>query len=367
MRETIEIDGVYVKRLYEGLFKADMIPQLYEKIYDFLGSDGVRKQIKTILESEEIWIKPNLGNARPPETGCISHPITVKALVDCLIDVFNFKKPIRICETITYHKGSGITEILAKLPPKERVEIENKLKSKDPSQDIHDFGFELLLELSGIQKLVKDCQNKGLDVDILNLSKEPVMTVEERKELIDKIEQLLGKELIPLENIRKKLRENIPRVLKEKKIGLISLAVPKTHDDPGEYITAAMKNIALGMHPKYKAFMHKDIAKATVYHYLLWKKGCEDRVFGIVSGPYGMDGEGPIFGRAADFPYIIAGSDLLKVDCATAVLMFGKIDLINKLNLFKYAQNKVGQIPSVKELEKLVPYALTYQPYPYKR
>jgi len=193
------------------------------------------------------------------------------------------------------------------------------------------------------------------------------MTVEEKKQLADRLEQFLGRELIPIEGIRNKLLDNIPRVLKEKRIGLISLAVPKTHDDSEAFITATMKNVALGLHPRYKAFMHKDIAKAIVYHYLLWKMGCENRVFGIVSGPYGMDGEGPIFGRAVDFPYVVAGSDFLKVDCATLVLMFSKTDIINQLNLFQYANLKVGQTPHLRELEKLVPYALNYQPYPYEK
>lgn len=365
--ETLEIDGVYIKRLYEECFEDHLLPQVYERICDLLSSEKIRKQMQPLLESDEIWIKPNLSNARPPETGCVTHPISVKALVDCLFNVFNFRKPVRIVETKTYHKGVGITEVLVKLPPKERAAIEEKLKSKDPSQDMHDFGFDLLLELSRIKTLVKDYQNQGLDLDILNVSKEPVMTVEERKELVDRLEQLLGKELIPVKKIRNRLIDNIPRVLKEKRIGLISLAVPKTHDDPEAYITATMKNIALGLHPKYKAFMHKDIAKAIVYHYLLWKMGCENRVFGIVSGPYGMDSEGPIFGRAVDFPYLVAGSDFLKVDCATFVLMFGETDLISRLNLFKYANHKVGQIPPLGELENLVPHALNYQPYPYEK
>jgi len=367
MMEDLEIDGVYVRKIYEGSFEDRLLPQVYERIYDLLGSEKIRKQMQPLLESDEIWIKPNLSNARPPETGCITHPTSVKAVVDFLFKVFNFKKPIRIVETKTYHKGPGITEVLVKLPPKERAAIEKKLKSKDPNQDPHDFGFDLLLELSRIKTLVKDYQNQGLDLDILNLSKEPVMTVEERKELVDRLEQFLGKELIPNEKIRNKLLNNIPRVLKEKKIGLISLAVPKTHDDQEAFITATMKNIALGLHPKYKAFMHKDIAKAIVYHCLLWKMGCENRVFGIVSGPYGMDFEGPIFGRAVDFPYVVAGFDFLKVDCATIILMFGKTDLINQLNLFKNANHKVGQAPPLKELEKLIPYALNYQPYPYEK
>lgn len=367
MMEAVEIDGVYVKRLFEGHFEDRLLPQVHERIYDILRGERIRKEMQPLFESDEIWIKPNLSNARPPETGCVTHPISVKSLLDCLFNVFNFKKPIRIVETKTYHKGPGITEVLVKLPSKERAAIEERLKSRNPNQDMHDFGFDLLLELSRIKTLVRDYQNQDLDVNILNLSKEPVMTVEERKELVDRLEQFLGKELIPMEDIRKRLLNNIPRVLKEKKIGLISLAVPKTHDNPEAFITATMKNIALGLHPKYKAFMHKDIARAIVYYYMLWKMGCENRVFGIVSGPYGMDCEGPIFGRAVDFPYVVAGSDFLKVDCATFVLMFGKTDIINQLNLFQYANHKVGQIPSLRKLEKLIPYALNYQPYPYEK
>lgn len=367
MRDTFEIDDVYVKKLYEGPFKEKMLPQVYKTIYDFLCSDEVRKQINSIVKSDEVWIKPNLGNARPPETGCISHPVTVKALMDSLLNFYNFKNPIKLVETITYHKGPGIPEILARIPQDERVKIEDKLKHKDPSQDIHDFCFNLLLELSGIKKLVEDYQGKGLSVEVLNLSKEPVMGLEERKEIIYKLERLLGEETIPINKVRRKILDNIPRVLREKRIGLISLAIPKTHDEPEVWATATMKNIGVGLVGGYqhKGFMHKDLSKAIVYNYALWKIGCENRVFGIASGPYGMEGEGPIFGRAADFPYIIAGSDLLKIDCVTTVLMFGKIDLVNRLKPFKYAHNRVGLVPSARDLEKLVPYALNYESHPY--
>jgi len=367
LMDMLEVDGVYVRKLYDGRFEESMTSQVYERTYSFLCDDRAQEQMRSILGSDEVWIKPNLGNARPPETGCITHPVTIKACIDCLSDFSGFRKPIKIVETKTYHKGEGISEIVSRVPPSERAFLKKKLEGRDPSQDIHDFGFNLMLELSGINKLAEDYRDGGLDIGILNLSKEPVMRPEEGEKLGYELEQLLGKEVVPTGEIRKRLLANVPRVLAgRKKIGLVSLAVPKTHDELEVQITATMKNIALGLFPEYKAFMHKDLAKAVVYHFALWKRCLGDRVFGIVSGPYGMDGAGPIFGRVADFPYIVAGSDLLKVDCATTVLMFGDLDLLSKLKPFKHAQDKVGHIPHASELKRLLPHALHYEPYPYE-
>nr|MDO8133630.1 DUF362 domain-containing protein [Candidatus Njordarchaeum guaymaensis] len=364
-KKTLEVDGVYIAKLYEGHFESDLIPQVYDRIYNFLRNAPIRRQMKPIIGSSEIWIKPNLTNARPPETGCITHPVAVKALLDYLVNFLKVKKPVRIVETITYHKGAGMSEVLPKLPTKERVAIEEKIKRKDPSQDMHDFGFNLLMELGGIDELVKEYGDKGFDVDILNLSKEPVMALEERVEITRKVEQLLGEEIMPSDKIKDKILENIPRVLKEKSVGLISLTLPKTHDEPQAWMTGAMKNIALGLYPKYKAFMHKELAKAMIYYYAFWKIALRDNIFGIVSGPLGQDCEGPIFGRTVDFPYIAAGSDLLKLDSALVVLVSGKPNLVNELNVFRYGQNKVGELVSGREFRKILPYALNYEPYPY--
>ena len=128
-----------------------------------------------------------------------------------------------------------------------------------------------------------------------------------------------------------------------------------------------MKNVALGLFPLYKAFMHKDLAKAIIYNYALWKTICEESVFGIISGPYGQDSEGPIFGRTVDLPYIIAGPDLLEVDCIATILAFGRKNLVSEVEPFKIGNGKVGQIPSNDELEKLIQYNLGWEPYPYEK
>ncbi len=366
MNETLNFDDVFVRRLYLGQFKVSMTSQIQREIHECLRSEAIREQMKRVMGSDEIWIKPNLSNARPPETGCITHPAAVRAIIDYLLDLVK-GKPIRIVETQTYHKGKGMNEILPKLTLNERAAIENKLQSKSPDQDMHDFGFNLLLELGGLKDLVKDYKEKSKDVDVLNVSKQPVMSPDESKKFSKRVDELLGEERMPKDEIKKKLVENIPSILGGKrKIGLISLALPKTHDDPEAYITAAMKNISLGLFLKYKAFMHKDFAKAMLYNYTIWKVGLEDRIFGIVAGPYGQDREGPIFGRVVDFPYIVAGSDLLKVDAVTAVLFLGKVDQISQLNTFKLASNVLGNLPPVATLKEILPYSLHYEPYPYK-
>jgi hypothetical protein len=366
MQETLNFDDVFVRRLYDGHFNASMTPQVYSEIQEFLVSKGVPEQMQHVLEADEIWIKPNLSNARPPETGCITHPVAVKAIIDHLLDVIE-GKPIRIVETKTFHKGKGMPEILAKLPPEERAAIEDKLNNKDPDQDMHDFGFDLLLELGGLKDLVEGYKENGMDVDVLNVSKEPIMSPRESEIFAGRVDELLGEERMPRDKIKKKLVDNIPSLLGgERKIGLISLALPKTHDDPEAYLTATMKNIGLGLHLQYKSFMHKDFAKAMLYNFAIWKVGLADRIFGMVSGPYGQDREGPIFGRAVDFPYVVAGSDLLKVDAVTAVLMLGKVDLISQLNSFRLASGPLGEVPPDDTLEEILPYSLNYEPYPYK-
>jgi uncharacterized protein (DUF362 family) len=366
LQEKLEIDGVYLGKLYKAHFKAEMLPQIEKSIYDFLCGDGVTEQIRHVTEPAEVWIKPNLTNPRPPETGCITHPVVVKATLDYLLGYLKIKKPIKIVETITYHKGAGMHEILAKLPEKERTSIEEKIRRKRPEQDMHDFGFELLLELSGLGDLVKSYQAKGKNVEILNLSKEPTMTPEERADITRRVEELLGQELMPADSIRKKILGKLPRVIKDGGVGLISLTLPKTHDEPQAWMTGTIKNIALGLYPQYKAFMHKDLAKAMLYHYAFWKMGLKDNVFGMFSGPFGQDGEGPIFGRTVDFPYVVAGIDLLKLDAVVVALVSGKPDLVNQLNTFAYGNKRIGSLPTARELSKVVPYALNYQAYPYK-
>ncbi len=366
MNETLNFGEVFVRRLYQGQFNVSKTSQVSSEIQECLRSDGLREQMKRVIDSDEIWIKPNHSNARPPETGCITHPVAVKAIIDYLLNLVK-GKPIRIVETKTFHKGKGMNEILPKLPPNERKVIENKLRGKEPDQDMHDFGFNLLLEIGGVKDLVKDYEENGNDVDVLNLSKQPVMTPVESKQIIERVDKLLSKERMPKDEIKKKLVENIPSILGgNRKIGLISLALPKTHDDPEAYLTAAVKNIGLGLFLKYKAFMHKDFAKAMLYNYAIWKVGLADRIFGIVCGPYGQDREGPIFGRAVDFPYVVAGSDLLKVDAVTTVLFLGKVDLIQTLNSFRLALNIIGKLPPISTLEEILLYSLNYEPYPYK-
>ncbi len=212
MNETLNFDDVYVRRLYEGPFKASLTSQIVAEIQELLRSKEIRAQMKHVIDADEIWIKPNHSNARPPETGCITHPSSVKAIIDYLLPLVQ-GKPIRIVETMTYHKGKGMNEILPKLPPKERTAIENKLKDKDPNQDMHDFGFNLLLELGGVKDLVKEYKEKGNDVDVLNVSKQPVMTPEESKQFSEKVDVLLGKDRIPNDEIKKKLVEHIPSLL----------------------------------------------------------------------------------------------------------------------------------------------------------
>jgi len=308
-----------------------MIPKLYEGLRNFLRTNEIQKQLKRVLECDEILVKVNLVDPRPPETGCVTHPLVVRAVIDQILSS-GFKGTISICESGSYYKGPYIftktEEFLSEFPISERYSIEAKIKSRNQTQDLYDFGFQLTLELSGIKKLVEEYEGAGARVRVLNISNEPILTHEEGMKLIKEV----------------------------------SLAVPKTHVASQVLVTATIKNIGVGLLPHYKkAFTHNDVAKAILYYYTFWHVGCKGRIFGIISGPYGMEGNGPDWGNAANFPYAVAGSDLLAVDCVTAMLMFGRPELIRQIEQFSMADGKIGVIPSIEGLRKLGPLALGYK------
>jgi hypothetical protein len=127
-------------------------------------------------------------------------------------------------------------------------------------------------------------------------------------------------------------------------------------------VTATIKNVGIGLLPHYKkVFTHNDVAKAILYYYTFWHVGCRRRLFGMISGPYGMEGNGPDWGNAVNFPYAVAGSDLLAVDCVTGMLMFGRPELMCQIEQFSMADGKIGLIPSIEELKKLESLALGYK------
>lgn len=363
-QSNLSINNVFVRRLYARAYKKNMAPKLYESLRKFLHTNEIQKQLKKVFECEEILVKVNLVDPRPPETGCVTHPLVVRAVVDQILSL-GFKGTISICETSSYYKGPYIftktEEFLSEFPSSERPLVEAKIKSRNQIQDSYDFGFQLTLELSRIKKLVEEYKGAGAKVRVLNISNEPMLTREESTVLVKEVDELLGEELLPMSEVRNKIISKIPAAINNR-TGLISLAVPKTHVSSQVLVTAAIKNIGVGLLPhSKKAFTHKDIAKAILYYYTFWHIGCRGRIFGVVSGPYGMEENGPDWGIAANFPYAVAGSDLLAVDCATAMLMFGKPELVSQIEQFSIADRKIGLIPSIEELKKLEPLALGYK------
>ncbi len=358
------INNVFGCKLYNGTFKESMTPELYESLRNFLRTNEIQKQLKHVLECDEVLVKVNLVDPRPPETGCVTHPLVVRAVIDQILSS-GFKGTISICESGSYYKGPYIftktEEFLSEFPISERPSIKAKIKSRNQTQDSYDFGFQLTLELSGIKKLVEEYVDAGAKVRVLNVSDEPMLTREESMRLVKEVDELLGEDLLPMSEVRNKIISKIPAAVNNR-TGLISLAVPKTHVASQVLVTATIKNIGVGLLPHYKkAFTHNDVAKAILYYYTLWHIGHRGKLFGIISGPYGMEGNGPDWGNAANFPYAIAGSDLLAVDCVTGTLMFGKPEFTRQIEQFSIANGKIGSIPSIEELKKLEPLALGYK------
>ncbi len=359
------VNSVFGWKLYEGTFKEDMAPKLYDSLRNFLHVLEVQNQLKRVLECQEILVKVNLVDPRPPETGCVTHPLVVKAVIDQILSS-GFNGTISICETGSYYKGPYIftktREFLSEFPISERSSIEARIKSGNQIQDPYDFGFQLTLDLSGIKKLVEEYEEAGAKVRVLNISNEPMLPDGENVRLVREVDELLGEKLLPMSKVRDKIIRRIPGAVNNR-TGLISLAVPKTHLASQVLMTATIKNVGVGLLPhSRKAFVHNDVAKAILYYYAFWHVGCRGRIFGLASGPYGMEGNGPDWGKAAYFPYAVAGSDLLAVDCVTAMLMFGKPELIRQIEQFSIADGKIGVIPSIEELKKLEPLALKYEP-----
>lgn len=358
------VNNVFGWRLYNGTFNESMAPKLYESLRNFLCANEIQKQLKRVLECDEILVKVNLVDPRPPETGCVTHPLVVRAVIDQILSS-GFKGTISICESGSYYKGPYIftktEEFLSEFPVSERPSIKAKIKSRNQTQDSYDFGFQLTLELSGIQKLVEEYVDAGAKVRVLNVSDEPMLTREESMRLVKEVDAMLGEELLPMSEVRNKIISKIPASVNNR-TGLISLAVPKTHVASQVLVTATIKNVGIGLLPHYKkVFTHNDVAKAILYYYTFWHVGCRGRLFGMISGPYGMEGNGPDWGDAVNFPYAVAGSDLLAVDCVTGMLMFGKPELVCQIEQFSIADGKIGLIPSVEELKKLEPLALGYK------
>ena len=357
------VNNVLGWRLYNGTFKGSMTPELHKSLRNFLRTNEIRKQLKRVLECDEILVKVNLVDPRPPETGCVTHPLVVRAVIDHILSS-GFKGTISICESGSYYKGPYIftktEEFLSEFPISERPSIEAKIKPRNQTQDPYDFGFQLTLGLSGIKKLVEEYEGAGIKVRVLNISNEPMLTHEESTRLVKEVDEMLGEELLPMSEVRNKIISKIPATINNR-TGLISLAVPKTHIASQVLVTATIKNIGVGLLPHAKkAFTHNDIAKAILYYYTFWHVGCKGRIFGMISGPYGMEENGPDWGKAANFPYAVAGSDLLTVDCVTAMLMFGRPELIRQIEQFSIADGKIGLIPPIEELKKLEPLALGY-------
>ncbi len=240
-----------------------------------------------------------------------------------------------------------------------------RIRAKDPKQGAHEFGFDMALAVSGLGPVIKEYESAK--VRLRNLTRRPIPNRSQIQRVAQDVEQILNEETTPAQQIRGKILEDFPEVSTPhgERLGLISLAVPKTHNTADCLLTLSIKNIGVGLLLKNKkVFAHQDLAKTIIYNSMLWKKACQDRVFGIVSGPFGMEGAGPIAGRKADFPYIVAGSDLLAVDSAAATLMVGNPRLVTKIELLSRSNGTIGRIPAEKDLEKLKALALGFKLHP---
>jgi len=79
-QSKFSVNNVFGWRLYNGTFKESIAPKLYESLRNFLRTNEIQKQLKRIFECDEILVKVNLVDPRPPETGCVTYPLVVRAV-----------------------------------------------------------------------------------------------------------------------------------------------------------------------------------------------------------------------------------------------------------------------------------------------
>lgn len=103
--KEVLVDDVLIGRLYQGHFKEDMAPRLYDETRKFLCMQMIQRQMRPVIECDELWIKVNQGNERPSASGSTNHPAILKAVIDHILNVLNFKGPIRISEASSIYKG----------------------------------------------------------------------------------------------------------------------------------------------------------------------------------------------------------------------------------------------------------------------
>lgn len=379
--DKLSLADIDLAKLYDGTYHPTVDSRALEAMLTFFNREGVRRRLEPILQSDQLLIKVNLSLPRPPESGANVHPVALKALLKFLTEQIGFEGIISVCETDAPWRGPNLlkhgpnVELFRAPGPKnsyswefvagEKEELAKRILVRDPKQDPYEFGFDLALAVSGFRSVMNE--QDAAKVRLLNLTRQAIFGRSEIQRVAQEVEFILKDEATPVQDIRCKILEEFPEVpiARGERLGLISLAVPKTHNTADCLLTLSIKNIGIGMLlKKKKVFAHQDLAKTIVYNCLLWKKACKDRVFGIVSGPLGMEGAGPIAGRAADFPYVVAGSDLLAVDSASATLMLGNPQLVRKIELFSRSNGTIGQIPAEKDLERLRAFALGFKLHP---
>jgi uncharacterized protein (DUF362 family) len=214
-----------------------------------------------------VLIKPNICTISD-DTG---HSVTDAAVVDAVIDLLlatNNKLQIRI--------------------------VESDSQSKQTDSAFSKFGYE---------KIARDRQKNGFDVELINLSGPPLREVE--------VSGLYFKTL--------KLHESLiePHFY-------ISVPVAKTHQTA--FLTCAMKN-QFGLLPKReKAMYHRDITKILVD---INRAVAPDLC--IVDGRVGIEGwNGP---KTHDLGVFVIGKNPVAVDATVARVMGFKVEQVEYLSL----------------------------------
>lgn len=239
-----------------SIVKGENVYRIVQNALSLLG--GIKKIIR---RGSNVLIKPNLLSGINPKTGVTTNPEVLVSLIEVL------RKATQMISIIESNFG----------PP----EVGKPLKAS------HDL--DKVIRFPQYEKLVE------LDVDFINLSKEPKRVIED-----------------PQLSVLK--RFEVPTPLLEAD-ALIDVPVMKTHGFTG--VSLGIKNLyGLIPNPKDRGKLHEKLGEALCDLASIFKP-----TLTLLDGTIGMEGWYACFGVPLNLNTVVAGRNVVAVDAVGAYLM----------------------------------------------